>query len=144
MFSRENRRQQGAKSKYIFEMWVQIVQVSPALLGCIWRVHWCRYAGSLMLKTYTSAGVCPLVVCPLLLSVFPALLSVHCLQIWLYFAFLGRFSTPNRGGVSFVASSLYSNRHILTPASLGVLRHSIRTKGHRIRAKRGKSKHLFA
>ena len=23
---------------------------------------------------------------------FPALLSVHCLQIWLYFAFLGGFS----------------------------------------------------
>ena len=28
-------------------MWVQIVQVSPALLAYIWRVHWCRCAGSL-------------------------------------------------------------------------------------------------
>ena len=47
---------------------------------------------------------------------------------------------PQIGGgwVSFVASSLYSNRHILTLASLGVLHHSIRTKGHRNRAKQVK------
>ena len=44
---RENRRQERAKSKYIFEMWVQIVQVSPALLGCIYRVHLGMCAGSL-------------------------------------------------------------------------------------------------
>ena len=45
--------------------------------------------------------------------------------------------------MSFVASSLYSNRHILTPASLGVLHHSIRSKRHRNRAKRGKNEFLF-
>ena len=31
-------------------MCVQIVQVSPALLGCIHRVHQCRCAGSLWLQ----------------------------------------------------------------------------------------------
>ena len=44
------------------------MQVSPALLGCIHRVHLGMCAGFLMLRTYTSAGVCPLVVCSLLLS----------------------------------------------------------------------------
>ena len=47
MFSRDFRRPKGAKSKYIFEIWVQIVQVSPALLGCIHRVRLGICAGSL-------------------------------------------------------------------------------------------------
>ena len=38
-----------------------------------------------------SACVGPLVVCSVAFVRFPALLSVHCLQIWLYFAFLGGF-----------------------------------------------------
>ena len=41
MFSREFWRQERTKSKHIFEMWVQVVQVSPALLGCLYRVHLC-------------------------------------------------------------------------------------------------------
>lgn len=48
-------------------------------------------------------------------------------------------SLPKWGGVSFVASLLYSNRHILTPASLGLLHHSKRAKRHRIRAKSGQN-----
>ena len=27
-------------------MWVQIVQVSPALLGCLYRVHLCMWSGN--------------------------------------------------------------------------------------------------
>ena len=41
MFSRDFRRPKGAKSKYIFEKWVQVVQVVPAL----WRVHWLQVVG---------------------------------------------------------------------------------------------------
>ena len=48
-------------------MWVQSVQVSPALLGCFCCVHLGMNAGFLILRTYTSAGAGPLVVCPLLL-----------------------------------------------------------------------------
>lgn len=43
------------------------------------------------------------------------------------------------GGVSFVAYSLYSNRHLLTQGTFRVLRRSTRAKRHRIRAKRAKS-----
>ena len=70
---------------------MQVVQVLPALLGCIYRVHWCRCAGSLWLQDlpavwlWSSGRVSP----PFVL--FLALLLVRCLQIWLYFAFLGRF-----------------------------------------------------
>ena len=39
-------------------------------IACLYRVHQCRCAGSLMLRTYTSAGACPLVVCSLLLYSF--------------------------------------------------------------------------
>ena len=49
-------------------MWVQIVQVSPALLGCIYRVHLGMNVGFLMLRTYLNAGPGPLVVRSLLLS----------------------------------------------------------------------------
>ena len=42
-------------------MWVQLVQVVPAL----WRVHWCRLS---RVQDLRSAGACPLVVCPLVLS----------------------------------------------------------------------------
>ena len=74
MFSREFGRQEGAKSKYIFENWVQIVQVSPAL----WRVHWlqvCRLFGAsgpakrLALVLWS----CVLSFCPLSRFVFGAL-----------------------------------------------------------------------
>ena len=50
----------------------------------------------------------------------------------------------NRGGWSLFARSPHINRHILTQGTSGVLQHSTRSKEHRIRAKRGKSKHLFA
>ena len=52
------------------------MQVSPALLGCIHRVRLGMCAGFLMLRTYTSAGACHLVVCSLLLSAL--LLSPWC------------------------------------------------------------------
>ena len=68
-------------------MWVQIVQVSPALLAYIHRVHLCRCAGSLGLQDlperwlWSSGRVFPPFVC------FLALSLVRCLQICLYFAF---------------------------------------------------------
>ena len=58
-------------------MWVQVVQVSPALLGCIHRVHLGMNVGSLMLRTCLNAGACPLVVCSLLLSAL--LLCLWCI-----------------------------------------------------------------
>ena len=50
VYPREDRRQGRAKSKYIFEMWVQIVQVSPVLFAYLYCVHLCRCAGSLGLQ----------------------------------------------------------------------------------------------
>ena len=41
MFSRDFRRQEGAKCKYIFEKVVRVVQVVLAL----WRVHWVQVVG---------------------------------------------------------------------------------------------------
>ena len=49
-------------------MWVQSVQVSPALLGCIHRVRLGMCVGFRWCRTCLNAGACPLVVCSLLLS----------------------------------------------------------------------------
>ena len=61
-------------------MWVLVV---PAL----WRAHLGRWSGSLGHQDLPEVGSGPLVACSLLFVRFPALLSVRCLQIWLYFAF---------------------------------------------------------
>ena len=58
-------------------MWVLVVQVVPALLGCIHRVHWGMNVGFLMLRTYLNAGSGPLVVCSLILSAL--LLCSRCI-----------------------------------------------------------------
>ena len=60
-------------------MWVQIVLVSPALLGCIHRVHLGICAGSLWLQDLPEVGSGPLVVCSLLFVRFTALSLVRCL-----------------------------------------------------------------
>ena len=46
VFSREIARPKGAKSKYIFERWVQVVQVSPALLAYLYCVHLGMWSGN--------------------------------------------------------------------------------------------------
>ena len=66
--------------------------VLPALLGCIHRVRWCRCVGSLMLRTYTSAGACPLVVCSLLLSSLPLCLWCVVFEYGSISRFKGVFS----------------------------------------------------
>ena len=73
-------------------MWVQIVQVSPALLGCLYCVRLGICVGSLGFQDLPEVGSGPLVVCSPPFVRFTALRLVHRLQIWLYFAFLGRFS----------------------------------------------------
>ena len=79
MFSREDRRPKGAKSKHIFEMWVQIVQVSPALLACIHRVHLGMCVGFRGCRTCLNVGFvlwsCVPSFCPLSRFVFGALLA---------------------------------------------------------------------
>ena len=55
----------------------------------------------------------------------------------------GTCRSANRGGWLFLYALYISNRHSFASAS-GLLRHSTRSKGHRIRAKSGKSKHLFS
>ena len=68
MFSRDFWRQQGAKSKHLFKMWVQVVQVSPALLGYL---HCVRLGMSVVFRgfrTCLNAGSGILVVCSLPLS----------------------------------------------------------------------------
>ena len=65
-------------------MWVQIVQASPAL----WRVHWC---GLSRVQDLRSAGVCPLVVCSLLLPALSLCLWCVGFEICLYSRFEGVF-----------------------------------------------------
>ena len=88
VFSRENRRQQRAKTKICFTFGAFVVLLSSSFVvavvvstGC----RWCRVQG-----LQVVCGVCSV---PFSLSLvrFPALLSVHRLRIWLYFAFLGAF-----------------------------------------------------
>ena len=55
----------------------------------------------------------------------------------------GRFSLPKWGGCPLLYALYISNRHSLTQGISRHLHHSTRTKRHRNRAKRGKSKHLF-
>lgn len=60
----------------------------------------------------------------------------------------GRFSLPKWGGVLFcmlsiIARSLYSNGTPLLAAISSFLRHTTRTKRHRIRSKSGKSEFFF-
>ena len=55
----------------------------------------------------------------------------------------GTCRSGNGGGCPFLPTLYISSRLSFAPAS-GVLHHSTRSKGHRIRSKRGKSKHLFA
>ena len=74
-------------------MWVQIVQVSPALLGCIHRVHWCRCAGSLWLQDLPEVAL-------VLWSCVPLLLSALSLCSWcvvLEYALISRFKGVFRG-----------------------------------------------
>ena len=47
---------------------MQVVQVSLALLGCVYCVRLGMNVGFLMLRTYLNAGAGPLVVCSVLLS----------------------------------------------------------------------------
>ena len=68
-------------------MWVQIVQVSPALLGCLHRVHLGMCVGSLGFRIYLNAGACHLVVCSLVLSSFS--LCPWCVAC--KYAFISRF-----------------------------------------------------
>lgn len=55
----------------------------------------------------------------------------------------GTCRSANRGGWLFLPTLYISSRLSFAPAS-GVLHHSTKSKGHRVRSKRGKSKHLFA
>ena len=76
-------------------MWVQIVQVSPALLGCIYRVHWwqvCRLFGTSGPAKRLSLVLwsCVPSFCPLSRFVFGALLANMALFRVLR-AFLARF-----------------------------------------------------
>ena len=66
-----------------------MVQVSPALLAYIHRVRLGMNAGFLILRTYTSAGAGPLVVCSLLLSSFSLCLWCVGFEICLYSHFEG-------------------------------------------------------
>ena len=70
-----------------FWKWGKANGLKSGRLPAFWRVHLGVCAGFLMLRTYTSAGACPLVVCSLVLVRSLALCLVHCLWIWLYFAF---------------------------------------------------------
>ena len=57
----------------------------------------------------------------------------------------GTCRSANRGGGwLFLYALSISNMLAFTPDYFRTLHHSTRSKGHRIRAKRGKSKHLFA
>ena len=55
----------------------------------------------------------------------------------------GTCRSANGGGWLFLPTLYISSRHSFASAS-GLLRHSTRSKGHLIRAKSGKSKHLFS
>ena len=55
----------------------------------------------------------------------------------------GTCRSANRGGCPFLYARYISNGLSFASAS-GLLRHSTRSKGHLIRAKSGKSKHLFS
>ena len=73
---------------------MQIVQVLPALFGCIYRVHLGICTGSLMLRTCLNAGSGHLVVRPLLLSSLLLLLGALLANMALFRvlkAFLARF-----------------------------------------------------
>ena len=70
-----------------------MVQVSPALLACLHRARLGMNAGFLILRTYTSAGSGPLVVCSLLL---PALsLCLWCVAC--KYGSISRFKGVFRG-----------------------------------------------
>ena len=94
MFSREFGRQEGAKSKHLFKMWVQSVQVVPALLAYIHRVHQCRCAGSLcyfadVSKIGQDTAGCS-AFCPLFCFVLGAL-SLNVVLFRVFKGFLARF-----------------------------------------------------
>ena len=56
----------------------------------------------------------------------------------------GTCRSANRGGGWLFLPTLYISSRLSFASASGVLHHSTRSKGHRIRSKRGKSKHLFA
>lgn len=91
---RDFRRQQKAKSKHIFEKWVQIVQVSLALLAYLCRVHLVQVCTlCAILLTLARLDKIPpdaLPFCPPYCFVFGALLANMAL-FCVFRAFLARF-----------------------------------------------------
>ena len=73
MFSRDFRRQEGAKSKHIFE--IKEGRRGVEVVGCLpFGVSTgCRWSGSLMPRTCLNAGSGPLVACSLPFGRFAAL-----------------------------------------------------------------------
>ena len=75
-------------------MWVRIVQVSPALLGCFYRVHLGMRVGFLMLRTCRVLAFvlwsCVPSFCQLSRFVFGAL-SLNVALFRVFRAFLARF-----------------------------------------------------
>ena len=45
VFSRENRRPKGAKSKHIFKKVVQVVGLVVQVVPALWRAHWVQVVG---------------------------------------------------------------------------------------------------
>ena len=83
VFSREIGRPEEAKSKHIFGMWCKVVQDARA---------WLPAFGLSLVQVCRVSGLFPaFVACSLPFVRFPALPLSGCLQIWLYFAFLGGF-----------------------------------------------------